>query len=150
LPLSKLVLDSNCFIDAARDSIARSAFESFCAAAAPRLYLSSVVAGELLQGARNAGERRDLERHVIKPYLKRGRVLAPSAQAWLKMGETLSTLHEQEGLVISEVKRNFMLDILIAYSCREAGATLVSRNARDMVRIAGVFGFDYADPYPPV
>ena len=39
-------------------------------------------------------------------------------------------------------------DILIAHSCREAGAILVSANTRDMERIARVFAFDYVAPYP--
>ena len=45
--LQKYVLDSNCYIDAAREPAARTALEAFIAREAPRLYLSSVVAAEL-------------------------------------------------------------------------------------------------------
>jgi predicted nucleic acid-binding protein len=57
-------------------------------------------------------------------------------------------LAEDEGLVLRDVRRSFVFDILIARSCREAGAILVSRNASDLSRIANVFSFDFVPPYP--
>jgi hypothetical protein len=50
--------------------------------------------------------------------------------------------------VLGEVRRSFVFDILIARSCRDLGATLVSRNSADLSRIATVFPFDFASPYP--
>jgi len=50
--------------------------------------------------------------------------------------------------VLREVRRTFVFDILIARSCREIGATLVSRNSTDLLRIAKVFSFDVVAPYP--
>ena len=38
--------------------------------------------------------------------------------------------------------------ILIAYSCREAGAVLISHNNRDLERIRRVFPFEFTRPYP--
>jgi hypothetical protein len=52
----------------------------------------------------------------------------PSPAAWEALGTTLAALVEDEGLVLREVRRSFVFDILIARSCRELGATLVSRN----------------------
>jgi hypothetical protein len=43
----KFVLDTNCFVDASRTNAEVAAFAEFCARAAPRLYLSTVVAAEL-------------------------------------------------------------------------------------------------------
>jgi hypothetical protein len=40
------------------------------------------------------------------------------------------------------------LALLIARSCRETGATLVSRNSIDLPRIAKVFSFEFVAPYP--
>jgi len=54
----------------------------------------------------------------------------------------------REGLALSDVRRGFVLDVLIAHSCREAGAILVSANVRDMTRIAKVFAFDFVAPFP--
>ena len=145
----KFVLDTNCFVDASRTDGDAAAFGEFCARAAPRLYLSTVVAAELRAGAGNAKDRRTLDRHVLSPYLRRGRVVNPSPAAWDALGTTLAVLVEQDGLVLREVRRSFVFDILIARSCREIGATLVSRNSTDLFRIAKVISFDFVAPYPP-
>lgn len=142
----KYVLDTNCFIDAARDPLVRAAFESFCAEVSPGLHLSAVVAAELRAGAGRSRTR--LERIVLAPYLRRGRVIVPSAASWEGLGDTLATLGQRQGLVLAEVRRSFVFDILIAHSCREAGAILVSANTRDMQRIASVFEFAFVAPYP--
>ena len=145
-PPRKYVLDTNCFIDASRDAVAAAAFETFCAQAAPGLQLSAVVAAELRAGAGRS--RSNLERIVFGPYIRRGRVIAPSLRAWEVLGDTLATLVQRDGLVLAQVRRSFVFDILIAHSCREAGAVLVSSNKRDLERIARVFEFDFVAPYP--
>ena len=145
---SKFVLDTNCFVDAARTEKDSAAFAEFCGWAAPGLYLSTVVAAELRAGAASAKDRRVLERRVLSLYLRRGRLLNPSSVAWEQLGTTLATLVQDEGLVLREVRRSFVFDILIARSCRDVGATLVSRNSADLSRIARVFSFDFVAPYP--
>lgn len=142
------MLDTNCFVDASRTDAEAAAFAEFCAWAAPGLYLSTVVAAELRAGAGTATERRTLERRVLAPYSRRGRLVNPSPRAWEELGTTLATLVEDDGLVLRDVRRSFVFDILIARSCREIGATLVSRNTRDLSRIAKVFWFDFVSPYP--
>jgi predicted nucleic acid-binding protein len=144
----KFVLDTNCFVDASRTNAAAAAFTEFCTWAAPTLYLSTVVAAELRAGAGTPKDRRALEQQVLAPYLRRGRLVSPSSTAWDAIGTTLATLVEEEGLVLSEVRRSFVFDILIARSCRELGATLISRNASDLKRISKVFAFDFLPPYP--
>ena len=144
----KFVLDTNCFIDASRTDAGADAFAEFCARAAPRLYLSTVVAAELRAGVGNTNERRVLERHVLSSYVRRRRVVNPSAAAWEALGTTLARLVADEGLVLSEVRKSFVFDILIAWSCRETGAVLVSRNVKDLARIAEVFKFEFVAPYP--
>ena len=144
--LRKYVLDSNCFIDAARNATARAALEAFSLQAAPGLYLSAVVAAELRAGAGRG--RATLEREVLGPYVRRGRVLTPSAQSWDALGTTLATLADRDGLVLAQARRSFVFDILLAHSCREGGATLVSGNTRDLERIHRVFTFDFVAPYP--
>ena len=42
--MRKYALDTNCYIDAAREPAALDALEAFTAREAPRLYLSAVVA----------------------------------------------------------------------------------------------------------
>ena len=144
----KFVLDTNCFVDASHTDAEAAAFAEFCAWAAPSLYLSTVVAAELRAGAGNERARRTLERQILSPYLRRGRVVNPSPAAWEELGTTLAILVEDEGLVLRDVRRSFVFDILIARSCREMGAILVSRNSSDLSRIGKVFAFDFVPPYP--
>lgn len=144
----KFVLDTNCFVDASRTDAAAAAFAEFCAWAAPTLYLSTVVAAELRAGAGSAKHRRILERQILSPYMRRGRLVNPSPAAWEQLGSALATLVEDDGLVLRDVPRSFVFDILIARSCREMGAILVSRNVTDLSRIAKVFSFDFVQPYP--
>jgi predicted nucleic acid-binding protein len=144
----RFVLDTNCFVDASRSPAGAAAFDEFCARAAPGLYLSTVVAAELRAGAGHPGDRRALEREVLSPYVRRGRLVNPSAAAWEAVGRTLATFVAREGLVLREVRRSFVFDILVAWSCREIGATLISRNAADLSRIARIFAFDFVAPYP--
>ena len=144
----KFVLDTNCFVDASRSETEAIAFSEFCAWAAPGLYLSTVVAAELRAGAGSAQDRRALERQILAPYTRRGRLLTPSSVTWEQLGTALATLVEDEGLVLRDVRRSFVFDILIARSCRDIGATLVSRNSADLSRIANLISFDFVPPYP--
>jgi predicted nucleic acid-binding protein len=105
-----------------------------------------VVAAELRAGAGRS--RAALERDVFEPYLRRQRVVTPGAQSWEMLGTALATMASREGLVLAEVPRSFIFDILVAHSCREAGTILVTANIRDMTRIAKVFAFDFVAPFP--
>jgi predicted nucleic acid-binding protein len=145
---SKFVLDTNCYVDASHRAEDAVAFAEFCAWAAPGLYLSTVVAAELRAGAATARDRRALHRDVLSPFVRRRRVVNPSSAAWHTLGTTLARLADEEGLVLRDVRRSFVFDILIAGSCREMGATLVSRNTTDLSRIAKVLAFDFVAPYP--
>jgi predicted nucleic acid-binding protein len=144
----KYALDTNCYIDASRNSTDLAALQDFAARAAPGLYVSSVVASELLAGARSVKDRKVLEDRVLGPFLRHGRVLTPSAAAWDALARTMAYLREREGLQLAKVSRAFAFDVLLAYSCKEHGVVLVTANQRDMVRIRRAFAFDYVAPYP--
>jgi predicted nucleic acid-binding protein len=144
----KYVLDTNCFIEASRSEAAAIALANFSIRAAPFLHLSSVVAAELTAGAANLESRRMIEKEVLGPYRRRGRVVTPSQAGWEILGSTLSDLVWNEGLELRRMPRSFMLDILIAHSCREHGAVLISSNARDLQRINRIFTFDWIQPFP--
>jgi predicted nucleic acid-binding protein len=141
-------LDANCFIDASRGPEDLAQLSEFSNWAAPGLYLSTVVASELRAGVTSSRDRKKLEQELLGPFVRRGRVVTPSSAAWDALGLTLATLREKEGLQLAQVRRSFAFDILLAYSCRELGATLVTGNTRDMERIEQVFAFQYVAPYP--
>jgi predicted nucleic acid-binding protein len=122
--------------------------QKFVAKAAPGLYISSIVAAEIMGGARSVRDRKVIEDRVLGPFLRQGRIFAPSAAAWEALGRTLALLREREGLQLSQVPRSFAFDVLLAYSCRENGVVLVTGNARDMARIRKAFAFEYVSPFP--
>lgn len=146
MPARKYVLDTNCFIDASRDYQFREAFIQFCQASAPRLYLSAVVAAELRAGAGSQRDRERLEAEVLAPYVRRGRVLTPSAASW----EALGTVLAAQGVRREHATRSYVFDVLIAQSCREAGAVLISRNEKDMARIARITPFEFVASFPVI
>jgi predicted nucleic acid-binding protein len=125
-----------------------AALQDFAARAAPGLHVSSVVAAELLAGARSAKDRKVLEDRVLGPFVRHGRILTPSAAAWDALARTLAYLREREGLQLAQVARGFAFDVLLAHSCKEHGVVLVTANERDMIRIRRVFAFDYVAPFP--
>jgi predicted nucleic acid-binding protein len=144
----KYVLDANCYIDASRDAEALTQLTRFSSWSAPGLFLSSVVASELRAGARSPKDRKKLEEGILGPFVRRGRVVTPNEAAWDALGMTLATLREKEGLQLAQVPRSFVFDVLLAYSCRQLGAVLITDNARDMERIRRVFAFEHVAPYP--
>ena len=146
--MRKYVLDANCYIDASRNSESLTQLSHFSNWATPSLYLSSVVASELRAGARSSKDRRKVEEEVLGPFIRRTRVVTPSTAAWDALGLTLASLREQEGLQLSKAPRSFAFGILLAYSCREIGAVLITGNVRDMERIRRVFTFEHIAPYP--
>jgi predicted nucleic acid-binding protein len=146
----KFVLDTNCFISAARNDEAAVSLEAFVQLAAPGLYLSSVVAAELRAGTKSTRDLRKLEKDVLKPYAKRSRIVTPTSAAWEALGQTLAWLVKHEGIALRTTPKSFLFDILLAYSCREVGAVLISSNERDFQRIRQVFSFESLLPYPDI
>ena len=142
------MLDTNCFIEASRNETAADTLAEFSARAAPFLYLSSVVAAELTAGTASREDRQTVEETVLGPYQRRGRVLTPSRASWDMLGKTLSALVWAERMELKRMPRSFMLDVLIAHSCREHGAVLISTNARDLKRIKRIFTFEWTAPFP--
>jgi predicted nucleic acid-binding protein len=144
----KYVLDTNLFIRAFRDPGANATLQQFHQLFAPFEYLSAVVAQELRAGARSPADRRKLERHVLDLYIRRGRMITPSARAWEESGDLLATLARDDGLELARVSKAFGNDVLLALSCREAGLVLVTENERDFTRIARLAPFTFVKPWP--
>jgi predicted nucleic acid-binding protein len=142
------VLDTNLFVRGFREPDANRALTEFHRLFAPFEYLCAVVAQELRDGTRTPADRRRLERHVLRPYERRSRVITPSRRAWNESGNVLAELARQEGLDVSRVSKAFGNDILLALCCRESGMVLITENRRDFERIDAVARFEFVDPWP--
>lgn len=144
----KYALDTNLFIDGLRDEAAKDELQRFHTLFAPFEYLSAVVAQEVLAGTRSLADQRSVQRHLIEPFLRRARIVAPSYQAWQVSGEVLARLVRDEGLQLATVSKSFANDVLLALSCREVGLTLVTANFKDFSRIARIVPFKFTPPWP--
>ena len=139
------VVDTNLYIDAIRSDAGKAELGAFLTAFAPVVHMSAVVVQELRAGGRGAAAAR-LETALISPFERRDRVITPSYGAWKEAGRVLSELVVPEAW--ASVTRSFVNDVLLAMSCRESGAVLVTRNVADCERIAKVRRFDFAPPWP--
>lgn len=146
--MPKYVLDSNIYIQATRQDDFNDELEAFFWAAAPYIYLHSVVAGELLAGAFQPHlERRTFE-EFIEPHHDTGRVITPSHTAWLRAGQIIVKLVRAKRLDPKGVPRSFFNDCLIAASAREQGLTVITRNTADFQLIRTVEPVEAVPPWP--
>ena len=93
----KYALDTNIFIDAFRDPIARASLLAFLDRALPITFMCAVVMQELAAGARTTDQVLEMERSVFRPFERRERVFAPSAVTFVKSGRILAEVANREG-----------------------------------------------------
>ena len=144
--MAKYCLDTNIYIDALRDPDERAALRDFQAWALPSIYLSSVVILELEAGARTPADAELLDQTLVAAYGRRGRIVTPSPEAWLSTGKALAALrsHTRQDVPAFQL----IHDILLGFSCREHGLTLVTRDTdfRSVARL--VPGLRVIGPWP--
>lgn len=142
-----VLIDTNLYIRAFRDFVARRALQAFQRRVLARLALHGIVAMELRSGALTAGQRAALD-DLIAPFRERDRMLAVSADAYLEAGRVLAALR-REGRAGSGPPASFVQDVVLAASAREHRAVLVTDNARDFASIrTHMRGFRFAPPWP--
>jgi predicted nucleic acid-binding protein len=127
----KVVLDTNVLIQFLRNPADRTRFESRLER--PLLYMSSIVAMELLAGCTTRREQSALA-GFLKPFEKAGRVITPDHTAFWEAGRVLAAIGT-EGIGKEHLRR-LSNDVLIGISAARAGVALVTKNARDFERIA--------------
>lgn len=145
---TKYALDTNLFIRGYRDQEGAAQLKQFHAVFAPYEFLSAVVVQELRAGIGTPEEVKRLERTVVEPFERRGRVITPSFAVWRESGRVLATLVKEDGLELRRVPKHAVNDIMIALSCREAGVTVVTENEKDFERLRRIFAFDFVSSWP--
>lgn len=144
----RFVLDTNIYIEAARSEERAEALKSFGSAFLPFIYLHAVVVQELLAGAISAKALSEIERSLITPFEKRGRLIIPTWRAWKRSGQMVAELIARKALSPGGHTRSFLNDALIAASLREEGNTLITRNLEDFTLLAKVEIFRFVEPWP--
>jgi len=91
---------------------------------------------------------RALYQGYVAPFEARGRVVTPSYSSWRRSGDVVAALVQRRELSPGGFRRSFLNDVLLAVSCREAGAVLVTTNSSDFSRIRTVEPFRFVPPWP--
>lgn len=146
--MARYVIDTNLYVAADRDLAWAEELERFATAQLPFIHFHAVVAQELLAGAIDQKRERLVEESLIQPFERRGRVLVPSFAAWKGAGRILSQLVNRKLMSPGGFKRSFLNDCVLAASCREVGATLVTLNREDFKLIRKVLRFEFTEPWP--
>lgn len=147
IAVKKYIIDTNCYIDAANNPQFAKGLIAFAERVAPGLHVSAVVLAELEAGLPAARDRAALERELTSLFAAARRIVTPGQAAWRRLGQVLNALRADGGMKPSLIRRTFAFDILLACSCREVGATLITRNAGDFSRIAKLVRVDILAPF---
>ena len=145
--MTRYILDTNLYIAAIRNREKAAELAEFSAAFIPFLHLSAIVVQEVLAGATDEAKRRDLERHLFHPFIRVGRLITPSFNAWREAGRVLGDLRAR-GFRADQARASFTNDVLLATSCREHGYTLITENRTDFDLIATVLDIQHLPPWP--
>jgi predicted nucleic acid-binding protein len=146
--MPRFVIDTNLYVEADRELARAEELERFSTAYLPFIHFHAVVAQELLAGAIDRRREKLIEESLIQPFERRRRVLTPSFAAWKAAGRILSQLVQRKLMSPGGFKRSFLNDCVLAASCREVGATLVTLNRDDFALIAKVMRFEFTEPWP--
>jgi len=146
--MPRFVIDTNLYVEADRELARAEELERFSTAYLPFIHFHAVVAQELLAGAIDRRREKLIEESLIQPFERRRRVLTPSFAAWKAAGRILSQLVQRKLMSPGGFKRSFLNDCVLAASCREVGATLVTLNRDDFRIIEKVMRFEFTEPWP--
>jgi predicted nucleic acid-binding protein len=146
--VTRYVIDTNLYIDATHVAVAADELQAFYASFLPFVHLHSVVAQEVLLGAVDPDDEREVRESLIAPFEDVGRVITPSHSTWKRASGIMLELIRRKSITHQEVHRSFASDCLLAASARERGFVLVTNNARDFERIREVEPFHFVRPWP--
>lgn len=146
--MKKYVLDTNLYVKAFRSQEGAKELERYFAEFTPNTYLSSVVFHELLVGASTPSKARQIREDLLGPLTRAGRLITPSHSAWDQAGSSIAAMARQESRELRSVPKSLVNDFLLAASCRESGATLVTDNTADFKLIRKYLKHEHVAPWP--
>jgi len=126
------VLDTNVLIEAMRSPAAAERLADWQRRMAPFIHQHSVVAAELLAGARSEATWRRWYEAWILPAERIDRVITPTHATWLRATRIIARLAARGQAGHGPA---FLNDCLIAASAWERGFTIVTWNTADFERI---------------
>lgn len=142
------MLDTNLYVRAFRSQEGAAELERYFAVFTPNTYLSSIVLHELLVGASTDEKARQIRDELVGPLVRAGRVITPSHLAWDQAGSAIATMARKEGRDLRGVAKSLVNDFLLAASCRESGAILITGNGADFKLIRKYLRHEHLPPWP--
>jgi predicted nucleic acid-binding protein len=131
--VAKHLIDTDLYIDLIQSGgtipIIRELYEKD----APGIYFSSIVAQELLAGARTPAGKRHVE-ILLAPFERAGRIVTPAHREWKEAGEILARILERRPDLKTKLPA-LVNDCLLALSARSIGATVYTRNRDDFLAL---------------
>ena len=146
--MKKFVLDTNLYVRAFRNQDGAKELERYYAEFTPNTFLSSIVLHELLVGASTTSKARQVREDLVGPLTRSGRVIMPSHSAWDQAGAAIAAMAKREVRELRSLPKSLVNDFLLAASCRESGATLVTDNTADFKLIQKYLKHEHVAPWP--
>ena len=142
------LLDTNVYIQALKHPDFALQFDAFQQAALPKLWVSAVVAFEVVVGAQDQAGADNMERWMLRPFRSRKRMVTPDAGTWALVAQMDREIRKLGGYTQKLVQRSFLNDMLIGATCRQLGATLITANLKDYALIDSVVALRYRGSFP--
>ncbi len=137
--MAKHLIDTDLYVDIIQSGTTLPILRELYDKQAPGIYFSSVVAQELLAGARSPAGKRHVET-LLAPFEKAGRIVTPGHREWKQTGDILVRVLELRPDLKSKLP-SLVNDCLLALSARALGATLYTRNRDDFMLLQKIRHF---------
>ena len=134
--MAKHLIDTDLYIDLIQSGITLPLIRQLYEKDAPGIYFSSIVAQELLAGARSPAARKRVE-ILFRPFERVGRLVTPSHNQFKDAGKILAKVLQVRPDLKSKLP-SLVNDCLLALSARSLGATLYTRNRDDFTLLQSV------------
>ncbi len=129
--MAKHLIDTDLYTDLIQSGVTLPLIREIYDKDTPGIYFSSVVAQELLAGARSPAGRRRVE-ILYRPFERVGRVVTPNNSKWKDAGGILAKVLDDRPDLKTKLPA-LVNDCLLALSARSLGATLYTRNRDDFI-----------------
>jgi len=127
--VGKQLIDTDIYIDLIQSGTTLPFIRELYDKEAPGIYFSSIVAQELLAGARSPAGRKRVYA-LFQPFEKVGRIVTAGHNHWKDGGVILAEILHSRPNLKSKLP-TLVNDCLLALSARSLGATLYTRNRDD-------------------
>lgn len=137
--MAKHLIDTDLYVDLIQSGTTLPIIRELYEEETPGVYFSSVVAQELLAGARSRRGKRHVEM-LLAPFERTGRIVTPNHRQWRETGDVLARVLELRPDLKTKLP-SLVNDCLLALSARSIGATLYTRNREDFLLLQKIRSF---------